>query len=253
MKNLPLISSIPLFILACLTVFVLQNCGQKEEDKKADSVTEQAEQAANTTIVTGDTQAANSSNQPIINKTDSVKKEPKAVVKKEQEPVKKEETTVIKPISPDIKPVTESEKLPEIKVPEPVKPVPEPKIEKADDPKPAPVVTKPADPNKWIVPAKYINMANPYPADKESLSLGKSLFATHCKSCHGSKGDGNGTKAASLDTKVGSFLTSGFQSQKPGEVYYKSVFGRGDMPKYEKKIPNEDDRWAIVNYILSLK
>lgn len=250
MKNLPLKSSIPLFILASITVFVLQNCGQKEEDKKADTLTELAE---NTTIDTLDSQIANNSDQLIINKTDSVNQESNAIVKKEQEPVKKKDTAVIKPISPDTKPVTETVKPPEIKVPEPVKPLPEPKIEKVEDPKPAPVVTQPVDPNKWVVPAKYINMVNPYPADNESISTGKSLYTTHCKSCHGSKGDGNGTKAASLDTKVESFLTSGFQLQKPGEVYYKSVFGRGDMPKYEKKIPDVEDRWAIVNYLFSLK
>lgn len=253
MKNFPFQTTILLLMLACMSVFVLQNCGQKEENKKTDTITEQLKPEENIPVTTADSQAANNNNQPIINKTESEKQELKTEVKKEQEPVKKPDPAVIKPETPDNKPVTEPVKPPEVKTPDPVKPAPEPKPVIVDNPKPAPVVILPEDPKKWIVPAKYINMANPYPADNESISIGKSLFGTHCRSCHGSKGDGNGTKAATLDTKVGSFLTSVFQSQKPGEIYYKSVFGRDDMPRYDKKIPDVEDRWAIVNYIMSLK
>ena len=251
MKNLPLKSTLSLFILAFLAVFGLQNCGQKEEDKKAEIVSEQVMQEESTTIINADTQTTNNNDPLIINKKDSAKQGSKTVVKKDQEPVKKPDTIAVKPVSPDVKPVTEPVKLPDVKTPVPVKPIPE----KVDEPKPVPtpVVTQPTDPNKWIVPAKFINMTNPYPANKESLDLGKSLYTTHCRSCHGSKGDGNGTKAASLDTKVGSFLTSVFQAQTVGEIYYKSIIGRGDMPKFEKKIPDEEERWAIVNYLKSLK
>ena len=253
MKTVPFLSTIQLFILVCFSVFVLQNCGQKAEDNKTDPLTEQPKTEENIPVATADTQATNNSNQTIINKTDSAKSGPMVVEKKEKEPVKKPDQPVIKPETPDNKPVTQPVKPPDVKVPDPVKPAPEPKPVIVNDPKPAPIVIQPEDPKKWIVPAKYINMANPYPANNESISSGKSLFSTHCRSCHGGKGDGNGTKAASLDTKVGSFLTSTFQAQKPGEVYYKSIFGKGDMPKFDKKIPEEEDRWAIVNYIMSLK
>lgn len=235
-----------------MSVFVLQNCGQKAADKNTATATEQLTTEENIPIETADTLATNN-NQLITNKTDNTKHEVTAAEKKVQEPVKKPELTVVKPATPDNKPVTAPVKPPEVKTPEPVKPAPAPTPVIVDDPKPAPVVIQPVDPNKWIVPTKYLNMANPYPANSESISTGKSLFSTHCRSCHGSKGDGNGTKAASLNTKVESFLTSTFQSQKPGAIYYKSIFGRDDMPKFDKKIPDEEDRWAIVNFIMSLK
>ncbi|MFZ1784766.1 MAG: c-type cytochrome [Ferruginibacter sp.] len=163
------------------------------------------------------------------------------------------EQPVVVNINPAVnKPVTMPVPDPVTKIPEPVKPIPE-KPRPVEDPVKPPVVVTQPEQNSWIVPAKYKTMTSPSAADKESIALGKSLYATHCKSCHGSKGEGDGTKAASLDTEIRSFLDARFQAQKPGEIYYKSIIGRKDMPKFEKKIRDEDERWAIVDYIMSLK
>jgi len=104
----------------------------------------------------------------------------------------------------------------------------------------------------WPVPDKYKNMKNPFNANGESLALGKSTFAQMCKSCHGAKGLGDGPKAANLDTKIRSFHSAEFKAQKPGDIYYKSFVGRKEMPNFEKRIESEEERWAIVNYLLSL-
>lgn len=101
----------------------------------------------------------------------------------------------------------------------------------------------------WEVPAKYKTMKNPSP----DAVLGKTLWAQHCKSCHGKDGLGDGPKAADLETPSGDFSTAKFQAQSDGELYYKTVFGRGDMPSYDKKLPNEDDRWALVSFMKTLK
>lgn len=105
----------------------------------------------------------------------------------------------------------------------------------------------------WVVPEKYKTMKNPVKADENSINIGKLLYTKHCKSCHGATGKGDGPKAATLDTKIRSFLSPEFKKQTPGEIYYKSFFGRGDMPNFESKIPDETDKWSVVNYILSLK
>ena len=104
---------------------------------------------------------------------------------------------------------------------------------------------------EWKVPEKYENMKNPIPAD-EDAAIGKSLYNKHCKSCHGKEGYGDGTKADDLEGDLGDFSSEEFQAQSDGALYYKSIIGRDDMPEYTKKIPDEDDRWLIVNYMRTL-
>ena len=74
----------------------------------------------------------------------------------------------------------------------------------------------------WTVPAKYKKMKNPYlnTADKEKI--GRIMYAKHCKSCHGTKGKGDGKKAASLDTSTGDFTDASFKDQTDGSLYYKT-------------------------------
>jgi mono/diheme cytochrome c family protein len=104
----------------------------------------------------------------------------------------------------------------------------------------------------WIVPDKYKKMKNPVAADKESIATGKELYAKHCKSCHGAKGQGDGTKAAQLKTKCGDFSSADFQAQSDGSIFYKCSEGRDDMPSFKKKIPDQDDIWSVTNYIRTL-
>lgn len=105
----------------------------------------------------------------------------------------------------------------------------------------------------WDVPTKYVRMENPTdPTDSENKSIGRQLYMKHCKSCHGKTGLGDGAKAAELDTPSGDFSLASFQDQSDGELYYKTVFGRDDMPAYDKKIPEEEDRWLVVNYMRTL-
>ena len=105
----------------------------------------------------------------------------------------------------------------------------------------------------WPVPDKYKNMANPVKSDATSLATGKELYNQHCKSCHGTKGKGDGPKAAQLDTECGDFTKAVTQSQTDGALYYKTAEGRKDMPSFKKKIPDAYDIWAVVNYMRTLK
>ncbi|MBE0423352.1 MAG: cytochrome c [Lutibacter sp.] len=104
---------------------------------------------------------------------------------------------------------------------------------------------------EWKVPAKYQTMKNPV-APKTDAAIGKSLYSKHCKSCHGAEGYGDGTKAKDLKGDLGDFSTKKFQSQSDGALFYKTTIGRSDMPEFTKKIPSDDDRWLIVNYMRTL-
>jgi mono/diheme cytochrome c family protein len=105
----------------------------------------------------------------------------------------------------------------------------------------------------WPVPDKYKNMANPVKVDDGSIATGKTLYNQHCKSCHGTKGKGDGPKAAQLDTECGDFTKAEFQKQTDGALFYKTFEGRKDMPSFKKKIADQNDIWAVVNYMRSFK
>jgi mono/diheme cytochrome c family protein len=105
----------------------------------------------------------------------------------------------------------------------------------------------------WEVPAKYKKMENPVKASKDDMDMAKQLYDKHCKSCHGKAGLGDGPKAKELETKAGDFSKDAFQSQADGELFYKTTFGRDDMPAFDKKISSDDDRWLLVQYMRTFK
>ncbi|HSQ47523.1 MAG TPA: cytochrome c [Lutibacter sp.] len=136
------------------------------------------------------------------------------------------------------------------------------KVVVADEPKKVVVAETPvkvavqepkatASTSNWAVPAKYQTMKNPIDP-KTDMAIGKSLYGKHCKSCHGSEGYGDGTKAKEMKGDLGDFSSKKFQSQTDGALFYKTTFGRNDMPAFNKKLPSNEDRWLIVNYMRTL-
>ena len=105
----------------------------------------------------------------------------------------------------------------------------------------------------WPVPDNFKSMKNPVASNAESIAEGKALYSTHCKSCHGTKGLGDGSKAAQLKTEAGDFSKASFQAQTDGALFYKTTEGRDDMPNFKKKIPDANERWSVVNYMRTFK
>jgi mono/diheme cytochrome c family protein len=105
----------------------------------------------------------------------------------------------------------------------------------------------------WVIPAEYKSKKNPVKGDASLEKLGKAAWAKHCRSCHGNMGLGDGPKAASLKTFPGNFKDAKFQALTDGEIYYQSFVGRDEMPNFEKKIIDEEERWAVVNLIRTMK
>lgn len=231
---------------------------EKEKMAENSSVKSEPQPSANKASATNNeptSPAANKANpKPTINETPETKtpnttaETPKSdPVSPAKEVVKKEEPKVITP--PEPKPETKPE--PVIKKPEApivVKPV----VKDTQPPKVEPKVPETAKDN-WVVPAKENNKVNPYKDDVASLGTGKSLYKKHCASCHGKKGLGDGSKAKQLDTPSGDFTLPSFQKQTDGSLFYKTREGKGDMPGYKKKMPDDEDIWLIVNYIRTLK
>jgi mono/diheme cytochrome c family protein len=105
----------------------------------------------------------------------------------------------------------------------------------------------------WPVPDAEKNKKNPVASSADVLATGKELWNTHCKSCHGAKGLGDGSKAAQLKTEPGDFSKADTQGQSDGSLFYKITEGRDDMPGFKKKIPDDEDRWSLVVYTRTMK
>jgi mono/diheme cytochrome c family protein len=242
-----------LFIIAIIgTSLLFQNCDTKEKQEKTETpndsiVTETVINDTVTTTTGTEVIVEDLSNgaAPIEETTTVTKittKEPSKVVTQKTTEVKVNEDTKVEVetkvvVAEQPKKVIETETP--IKVEAPVKVV-------VQVPK---VTTNISD---WKIPAKYQTMKNPI-NPKVDMAIGKSLYSRHCKSCHGDEGYGDGSKADDLKGDLGDFSTKAFQAQSDGALFYKTSFGRDDMPAFDKKLSLEEDRWLIINYMRTLK
>lgn len=106
---------------------------------------------------------------------------------------------------------------------------------------------------EWNIPDSYKAKTNSFFSDKSLVNIGKMTYMKQCRSCHGNKGLGDGPKVRGLKTFPGKFDDAKFQAHTDGELYYMSIIGRDEMPNFENKIPEEEDRWALIMYLRTLK
>jgi mono/diheme cytochrome c family protein len=109
-----------------------------------------------------------------------------------------------------------------------------------------------AQPKPWAVPANFKAMKNPVAKSEAGTKTGMDLYTKNCASCHGKAGLGDGVKARALKDFPGDFSKAAFQGQTDGDLFFKTKMGRGEMPKYEGKLA-DNDIWNIVNYMRTLK
>ncbi|MBI4610337.1 MAG: cytochrome c [Candidatus Rokubacteria bacterium] len=104
---------------------------------------------------------------------------------------------------------------------------------------------------KWKAPAEAKQLKNPLPKSDKVLAQAKKVFETNCVACHGPKGLGDGPAAAALPVKPANWTAAATQAESDGELFWKISNGRGPMPPW-KHLP-ENDRWAMVQFIRTLK
>ena len=90
----------------------------------------------------------------------------------------------------------------------------------------------------------------------EMIAKGKAAFTTNCVVCHGDKGDGNGVAGAALNPKPANFTDAAYKYKggNTPEKLFKTVSEGlpGTAMTAFGHLP-EQDRWALVHYIRSLK
>lgn len=108
-------------------------------------------------------------------------------------------------------------------------------------------------PYKFVGKAEEAEKALVNPIPGQNLARGKELFETYCYVCHGVTGDGKGPVAAKFQVPIPALTTDKVRAFKDGRLFHIITDGQGVMGSYATQIKREKDRWAVVNYVRSLK
>jgi outer membrane protein OmpA-like peptidoglycan-associated protein len=104
------------------------------------------------------------------------------------------------------------------------------------------------------IPAKAVEALG---GPKEFLERGENRYNVYCTPCHGRLGDGNGfvtQRGLGYWQKVPASLhTDAIRKRTDGAIYDTIVHGKGVMYGYGARIPDVDDRWAVVGYVRALQ
>lgn len=95
-----------------------------------------------------------------------------------------------------------------------------------------------------------VDLKSPLAVDEENLANGKKMYDIYCNTCHGDKGDGQGTLV-----KNGKFM--GVPNYKDrqiteGSIYHVIYYGRNMMGAHATLL-TEKERWQVVQYVQKLR
>ncbi|MEX0763189.1 MAG: copper resistance protein CopC [Dehalococcoidia bacterium] len=94
---------------------------------------------------------------------------------------------------------------------------------------------------------------NPFPPTPDSLEQGGAVYATHCASCHGMGGRGDGPAGAELDPPPADLVVH-VPLHPDGELFtiiQEGVPGTA-MPAFEGTL-SDDEIWHLINYLRTLE
>lgn len=106
-----------------------------------------------------------------------------------------------------------------------------------------------SDSQRWDVVAYALSLST----SAKSIQEGEALFKKYCVDCHGASAKGDGPKSASLPKPPTNLTDLAFSASKTAyDLYSSIVMGvQPAMPSFGEKL-NEDQRWAVVDYLRSL-
>lgn len=95
-----------------------------------------------------------------------------------------------------------------------------------------------------------VNLKNSLEASEVDANRGKALYGIYCGSCHGAKGDGQGSLV-----KNEKFL--GIPNYKDrditeGSIYHTIMYGKNMMGSHASQL-TEEERWQVVAYVQELR
>lgn len=103
-------------------------------------------------------------------------------------------------------------------------------------------------------------LENPVEASFKSVAKGQELYRTHCETCHGARGNGDGPVSATGPTRgpmTGVFPVHTATSRSDGYLFNVIRIGGGEaqgyqMPGYGSRM-TERETWHTVNYVRYLQ
>jgi mono/diheme cytochrome c family protein len=105
-----------------------------------------------------------------------------------------------------------------------------------------------------IVNAEAAKLKNPLTSDAATIDAGREVYLTHCASCHGKKGKGDGGQALGGGTPSDLTDASWDYGSTDGEIYWvirEGIDSNADMLAYKKTL-SEKEMWQIVAFIRSI-
>ncbi len=96
---------------------------------------------------------------------------------------------------------------------------------------------------------------NPYAGDMspEMLTRGRTKFETYCAVCHGYEAKGDGPVSVKMALKPPPLVSDKIIGVKDAAIFHIISDGQGVMSSYAYQLVDENDRWAIVNYVRSIQ
>lgn len=106
-----------------------------------------------------------------------------------------------------------------------------------------------SDRQRWDVVAYVYSLSAP----ASDVTQGAELFQTHCASCHGERGQGDGPGAAGLSKPPANFTDQAFMAEKSAAALFKAMEAGvpPNMPGFGDSL-TENDRWALVDFVRTL-
>jgi mono/diheme cytochrome c family protein len=105
-----------------------------------------------------------------------------------------------------------------------------------------------------IINAEAAKLKNPLASDAATIDAGREVYLTHCASCHGKKGKGDGGQALGGGTPSDLTDASWDYGSTDGEIYWvirEGIDSNADMLAYKKTL-SEKEMWQTVVFIRSI-